>query len=194
MAYTLTALAFLLALTSSGYAQADPDRLTLDEEKDFQAMLATALQAKPGSIPLNLADAENKRVFDLSSRVAEYGMLKINRSMVEKKYVHDTDFVGFYMSRYGKLYDEKAKNAWLIAYARENKKEKAFFDKELAKTGLKGDKRDKIIVSHYHLPYPAERIFYMEIVSVVYKNGEADFSVLPKRMKDWVAERNAMFP
>ena len=98
------------------------------------------------------------------------------------------------MSRYSKLFEEKAKTAWLLAGAVENKDEKAFFTKALEKTGLKGDKRNTVILGYYHLLYPAERLFYMEIVQVVYKNNEADFSLLPKRMKDWVAEHNAIFP
>lgn len=184
----------LMLLPALAGAQGEADRLTYEEDKELKAMLADALKAKPGTNPLNLGDAEIKRAFDLASRVAQYGLLKLNKSMIEKKYVHDTDFVGFYMSRFGKLFDEKAKNTWLIAYAAENKKEKAFFDKELEKTGLQGDKRNTVIVSYYHLLYPAERLFYMEIVSIVYKNGVADFSLLPKRAKDWVADRNAMFP
>lgn len=174
--------------------QVNADRLTTQEEREMKLMLEAALKAKPGTQALQLSDPAIKRQFDLASRVAEYELLRINKGMVEKKFHFEGEFIGNYISRYPKLFDEKMKNDWLIAYAMHNKTEKAFFDKALEKTGLKGDKRNTIIVSHYHLLYPAERVYYMEIVGIVYKNGTADFSMLPKRAKDWVAERNEMFP
>lgn len=185
---------FIIFIPISVLAQSAADTLTFQEDKDLKAMLEEVLKAKAGSNPLNLSDPAIKRQFDLASRVAEYELLKINKAMREKKYPFNGEFVAFYMSRYGKLFEEKAKIAWLLAGTSENKDEKAFFNKALEKTGLKGDKRNTIILSYYHLLYPAERLFYMEIVQVVYKNNEADFSLLPKRMKDWVAERNEMFP
>jgi len=184
----------LLLLPSLVYAQSNADRLTQQEDKELKAMLDEVLKAKVGSYPLNLSDPAIKRAFDLASRVEEYELLKINKAMKEKKYPFDGEFVAFYMSRFNKLFDESTKNAWLLAGAVENKKEKTFFDKALETTGLKGDKRNTVTLSYYHLLYPAERLFYMEIVQTVYKNNQADFSVLPKRAKDWVAERSAMFP
>ncbi|HQR09024.1 MAG TPA: hypothetical protein PLN21_19535 [Gemmatales bacterium] len=191
--YSLALSCFIL-LPSLVFAQSDADRLTQQEDKELKAMLDEVQKAKSGSNPLNLTDPAIKRQFDLASRVAEYELLKINKAMVEKKYPFDGEFVAFYMSRYHKLFEENAKNAWLLKGATDNKNEKTFFDKALDKTGLKGDKRNTVILSYYHLLYPAERLFYMEIVQTVYKNNEANFSVLPKRMKDWVAERSAMFP
>lgn len=189
------AMCVLIFLTPSMVsAQSAADQLTLQEEKELKAMLDVVLKSKAGSNPLDLTDAAIKRQYDLVSRVAEYELLKINKAMMEKKYPFNGEFVAFYMSRYSKLFEEKAKTAWLLAGTVENKDEKAFFTKALEKTGLKGDKRNTVILGYYHLLYPAERLFYMEIVQVVYKNNEADFSLLPKRMKDWVAERNAIFP
>ena len=185
---------FIIFIPLNILAQSPADTLTLQEDKELKAMMDEILKAKAGSNPLNLSDPAIKRQFDLASRVAEYELLKINKAMREKKYPFNGEFVAFYMSRYGKLFEEKAKITWLLAGTSENKDEKAFFNKALEKTGLKGDKRNTIILSYYHLLYPAERLFYMEIVQVVYKNNEADFSLLPKRMKDWVAERNEMFP
>jgi len=184
----------IFLLPSVVSAQSDADQLTLQEEKELKAMLDVVLKSKTGSNPLDLTDAAIKRQYDLAGRVAEYELLKINKAMLEKKYPFSGEFVAFYMSRYSKMFEEKAKTAWLLAGAVENKDEKAFFTKALEKTGLKGDKKNTVILGYYHLLYPAERLFYMEIVQVVYKNNEADFSVLPKRMKDWVAERNAIFP
>lgn len=175
-------------------AQGDADRLTLEEEKQLKVMLDEVMNGKAGSNALNLSDPVIKRQFDLASRVAEYELLKINKAMMEKKYPFEGEFVAFYISRFGKLFNDAAKNAWLLKGAVENRNEKNFFDKALEKTGLKGDKRNTVILGYYHLLYPAERLFYMEIVQAVYRNNEADFSILPKRMKDWVAERNAMFP
>jgi len=185
---------FLFLLPSPVFAQSNADRLTQEEDKQLKAMLDEVLKAKVGTYPMNLSDPVIKRAFDLASRVEEYELLKINKAMKEKKYPFEGEFVANYMSRFFKMFDEPTKNAWLLAGATENKKEKAFFDKALEKTGLKGDKRNTVILSYYHLVYPAERLFYMEIVQTVYKNNEADFSLLPKRMKDWVAERSAMFP
>lgn len=183
-----------LLLTALASGQVSPEKLTYEEEKELKTLLAEASKAKPGISPINLSDDAIKRQFDLVGKIGQYGLLRINKSMMDKKYQHESDFVAFYMSRYPKLFDEKLKNAWLLAYAAENKTEKSFFDKMLDKTGLKGAKRDTVITSYYHLLYPAERVYYMEIVSIVYKNNEADFSLLPKRAKDFVAERNAMFP
>lgn len=183
-----------LLLPSIVYAQNNADRLTQEEDKQLKAMLDEVLKAKVGAYPMNLSDPAIKRAFDLASRVEEYELLKINKAMKEKKYPFEGEFVAFYMSRFNKLFDESTKNTWLLTGATENKKEKTFFDKALERTGLKGDKRNTVILSYYHLLYPAERLFYMEIVQTVYKNNEADFSLLPKRMKDWVAERSAMFP
>lgn len=181
-------------LTPNAFAQTNADRLTQQEEQELKTMLDDVLKSKVGTYPLNLSDPAIKRAFDLASRVEEYELLKINKAMKEKKYPFDGEFVAHYISRFKKLFDESTKNAWLLAGATENKKEKAFFDKALEKTGLKGDKRNTVTLSYYHLLYPVERLFYIEIVQTVYKNNEADFSMLPKRMKDWVAERSTMFP
>lgn len=86
MAYIVLALCLL---------QADPERLTLQEEKELNEMLAVTLKAKPGEYALQLADASIKRQFDLSSRIAQLGMLKINRAIHDKKYESNSDFVGF---------------------------------------------------------------------------------------------------
>jgi hypothetical protein len=188
----LCVLIFLIP--SIAPCQSAADQLTLQEEKELKSMLEVVLKSKAASNPLDLTDASIKRQYDLVSRVAEYELLKINKAMLEKKYPFTGEFVAFYMSRYSKMFEEKAKTAWLLAGVVENKDEKAFFTKALEKTGLKGDKRNTVILGYYHLLYPAERLFYMEIVQVVYKNNEADFSLLPKRMKEWVAEHNAIFP
>jgi len=183
-----------LFVPSIGLAQGELDRLTQQQASELKAMLDEVLKGKAKSNPLDLSDPAIKRQFDLASRVAQYELLKINKAMMEKKYPFDGEFVANYISRFNKLFDENSKNTWLLKGAVENRNEKAFFDKALEKTGLKGDKRNTVTLAYYHLRYPAERLFYMEIVQTVYKNNEADFSVLPKRMKDWVAERNELFP
>lgn len=170
------------------------DVITVEEDRERQALLAEALKAKPGSQPLNLANPETKRLFDLAGRAEQYGLLRLNRSMVKKRYTHDGDFVAYYLSRFGKLFDEKTKTTWLLAYASQNKTEKEFFDKRLAATGLSGEKRDRIILSFYQLQLPFERALYIDLVQSVYKNGTADFSSLPKRAKDWIAAHNDLFP
>jgi hypothetical protein len=185
MAYIVLALCLL---------QADPERLTLQEEKELNEMLAVTLKAKPGEYALQLADASIKRQFDLSSRIAQLGMLKINRAIHDKKYESNSDFVGFYVSRFGMLYEPKMLRTWVLAYAENNKQERDLFTKALKDTGLKGEKRNTVVYSFYSLLYPAERLFYIELVGIVYKNGEADFSKLNKRAKDWIANRNDMFP
>lgn len=185
---------FLFLLATGAHSQDNADRLTYQEEQELKTLLDEALKASPGSMAINFGDASIKRKFDLASRVAQLGLLKLNKSMKEKKYAHESDFVGFYISRYGKMFDEAVSNTWLVAYASNNAKEKAFFDKELGKTGLTGNKRNTVIQSFYQLLYPAERLFYIEIVSIVYRNGQADFSLLTRRAKDWVANHNDMFP
>src|SRR5262245_9594818 len=91
------ALAVTLMLSSVAHAQVDPDFLTLAEEQELKTLLAAVLKAKPGTSPLNLTDAEQKRQFDLTGKVAQLGLLKINKSIMEKKYAHDSDFVAHYM-------------------------------------------------------------------------------------------------
>jgi hypothetical protein len=172
----------------------DPDRLTQQEERELKTMLEAALKAKPNTIPLKLSDPEQKRSFDLASRVAQLGLLKINRGIAEKKYEFDTDFVGFYVSRYSKMFDETKLRSWVIAYANTNKKEKDFFSKMLRDTGLKDVKRETVLYSFYTLLFPAERLYYIELVSIVYQNNTADFSKLSKREKDWIAMHNDLFP
>jgi hypothetical protein len=174
--------------------QVEPERLTLQEEKELNEMLAATLKAKPGEYALQLSDASIKRQFDLSTRIAQLGMLKINRAIHDKKYESSSDFVGFYVSRFGMLYEPKMLRNWVLAYAENNKQDRDLFTKALKDTGLKGEKRNTVLYSFYTILYPAERLFYIEIVGIVYKNGEADFSKLNKRAKDWIATRNDMFP
>lgn len=174
--------------------QIDPDRLSLQEEKQLNELLQATLKAKPGEYALLLADSTLKRQFDLSSRVAQLGILKINGAIRDKTYEFNSDFVGYYVSRHSKLYDPKMLREWVLAYAANNKEEKAFFAKALKNTGLQGDKHAIVVYSFYTLEFPAERLFYIDIVGIVYKNGEADFSKLTKRAKDWIANRNDFFP
>lgn len=184
----------IILLVSCVVQAPDPDRLTQQEERELKTMMEAALKAKPDTIALKLADPEQKRAFDLASRIAQLGLLKINRAIAEKKYEFDTDFVGFYVSRFPKLFDEPRLRSWVIAYANTNKKEKDFFTKILKDTGLKDAKRDTVLYSYYTLPFPTERNYYMELVSIVYQNNTADFSKLPKRAKDWIALHNDLFP
>jgi hypothetical protein len=187
---------FMMTFPFAGDAvgQDDPNRLTADESEEYRRLLDATLKAKPGTSPLNLADAAIKRQFDLTPRVVQYELLRLNRSMMEKKYAHGSEFVANYMSRHGKLFDEKARNDWLLAYASQNQTEKGYFDRQLGKTGLQGEKRKTVVLGYYHLPRPYERMFYIELVSLVYKDGVADFSALPKRAKDWIAAHNDLFP
>ncbi len=186
------ALAFISVLAC--ILQVDPDRLSMQEEKQLNEMLQATLKAKPGEYALLLSDAVVKRQFDLASRVAQLGILKINRAIHDKTYEFNSDFVGYYVSRHNKLYDPKMLREWVLAYAVNNKQEKDFFAKALKGTGLNGDKQSTIMFSFYTLEFPAERLFYIEIVGIVYKNGEADFSQLTKRAKDWIANHNDFFP
>ncbi len=191
----LLALLGLSVPVSIAAARQDPrDVLTAEEERERQALLGEVLKAKPGTQPLNLANLEIRRQFDLSGRTEQYGLLRLNRSMTQKRYTHDGDFVAYYVSRFNKLFEEKARNAWVLAYASQNKTEKEFFDKRLAASGLSGEKRDRVVLSYYSLQLPLERAFYIDLVQAVYKKGTADFSSLPKRAKDWVAEHNDLFP
>lgn len=190
----LVACLFILGMTAPGIPQDVQERFSLEQDNERKAMLAAVLKAKPGTQPLQLSNAELKRKFDLAGRLEQYNLLRLNRSMVEKKYNHEGDFVGYYYSRFHQLFEEKARTTWLLAYATENKTEKAFFDKLAEKTGLKGEKRKTVTLSYYHLQYPAERVYYVELLVLVYKNNEADFNNLNKRAKDWVSERSAMFP
>jgi hypothetical protein len=190
-------MAFLLHVAlglSPAGGQDARDALSSGESRELQALLEETLKAKPGTTPLDLTNATTRRQFDLAGRAEQYGLLRLNKSMVEKRYEHDGEFVAYYMSRFGKLFDEKTRNAWLLAYAAGNKTEKAFFVKVLGGTGLPGQKRETVILGYYHLPLTAERVFYAELVSLVYKDGRADFSALPKRAKDWIAAHNDLFP
>ena len=184
-----------LALLTLCLMQApEPDRLSQQEERDRKEMLDAVLKGKPGVFALNLGDPEIKRQFDLASLISQLGLLKINKAIAEKKYEFESDFVGFYVSRFPKIYDEAKLRPWVLAYAQTNKKEKDFFARVLKDTGLKDAKRDTVLYGYYTLPFPTERIFYIELVSVVYQNGTADFSKLTKRAKDWIALHNDLFP
>jgi hypothetical protein len=187
-------LLMTIASLGSSVGQDEPDRLTAEENEEYKRLLDATLKAKPGTSPLNLADAAIKRQFDLTGRVVQYELLRLNRSMMEKKYAHGSEFVANYMSRHGKLFDEKARSDWLLAYASQNQTEKSFFDRHLGKSGLQGEKRKTVVLGYYHLPRPYERVFYIELVSLIYKDGVADFSALPKRAKDWIATHNDLFP